>query len=146
MSKYYIGIMCGTSLDSIDISIASITSRKIKVKSFYEYKLGNKLKEQINLAKQNNYSIKNLNKIDVDITMLISQYVKQSLKKDKITYKDIGALGFPGITLNHRPDLKRSTFIGDPELLSRELKIKVIADFRQSDIDAGGQGLSLIHI
>ena len=27
MSKYYIGIMCGTSLDSIDISIALITGK-----------------------------------------------------------------------------------------------------------------------
>ena len=38
MSKYYIGIMCGTSLDSIDVSIASITSTKMKVRSFNEYK------------------------------------------------------------------------------------------------------------
>ena len=143
MSKYYIGIMCGTSLDSIDISIVSITSRKIKVKSFYEYKLSNKLKEKINLAKENNYSMENLNKINLDITTLISQYVKQSLKKDKLTYSDIDAIGFPGITLNHRPDLKKSTFIGDPELLSKKLKIKVIADFRQTDIDAGGQGAPL---
>ena len=71
MSKYYIGIMCGTSLDSIDVSIASITSTKMKVKSFNEYKLGKDLKRQINLAKKNNHPIKVLNKISVDITNLV---------------------------------------------------------------------------
>ncbi len=143
MSKYYIGIMCGTSLDSVDVSIASITTSKIRVRSFNEYRLSNGLKEQINLAKKNNCSPKDLKKINLDVTALISKCVKQSLKKEKMTYKDVKALGFPGITLNHRPDLKKTTFIGDPELLSKKLKIKVIADFRQTDMDAGGQGAPL---
>jgi len=146
MSKYYIGIMCGTSLDSIDVSIASITSTKMKVKSFNEYKLSKDLKRQINLAKKNNQSIKNLNKISVNITNLVCECIKDVLSKNKLTYKDIEALGFPGITLNHRPDLKISTFIGDAALLAKKLKIRVIADFRQTDIDAGGQGAPLTGI
>ena len=59
MSKYYIGIMCGTSLDSIDVS--NIYPTKMKVRSFNEYKLSKDLKEQINLAKKNIVLYKILN-------------------------------------------------------------------------------------
>ena len=55
MSKYYIGIMCGTSLDSIDISIASITGKRILVKFFDEYKLDAALKNKINEIKTNSH-------------------------------------------------------------------------------------------
>ena len=140
MSKYYIGIMCGTSLDSIDISIASITSRKIKIKGFSEYKLDHQFKDTINMIKTTSYSAKALHKINLNITNLIYKYVKHSLDKCRLKPEDIIAIGFPGITLNHRPDLKMSTFIGDPKLLSQKLKMIIISDFRQTDIDAGGQG------
>tara|TARA_B100001564_G_scaffold357818_1_gene374940 strand:+ start:556 stop:1638 length:1083 start_codon:yes stop_codon:yes gene_type:complete len=143
MSKYYIGIMCGTSLDSIDISIASITSRKIKIKGFSEYKLDHQFKDTINMIKTTSYSAKALHKINLNITNLIYKYVKHSLDKYRLKPEDIIAIGFPGITLNHRPDLKMSTFIGDPKLLSQKLKMIIISDFRQTDIDAGGQGAPL---
>ena len=143
MSKYYIGIMCGTSLDSIDISIASITSKKIKVRYFDEYKLDDQLKFAINLLKTTKYSASSLNKINLNITVLISKYIMDMLQKYKLNRKDIAAIGFPGITLNHRPDLKISTFVGDPNLLSQKLKITIISDFRQTDINAGGQGAPL---
>ena len=146
MSKYYIGIMCGTSLDSIDISIASITSKKINVKGFDEYKLDHRFKGEIDLIKGANCSANKFNKINLNITNLISKYIKQSIDKHKLSHKDIVAIGFPGITLNHRPDLKISTFIGDPKLLSQKVKITVISDFRQTDIDAGGQGAPLVGL
>ena len=143
MSKYYIGIMCGTSLDSIDISIVSITPKRIKVKGFDEYKLDNKFKTEINLVKQSNNSGVNLEKINRNLTNLIIKQVNHSLDKHELTSEDISAIGFPGITLKHRPDLKISDYIGDPSLLSQKLEILVISDFRQTDINAGGQGAPL---
>ena len=51
MSKYYLGIMCGTSLDSIDISMIRCYGGKIKVIAFAEYRLEDRIKEQINILK-----------------------------------------------------------------------------------------------
>ena len=143
MSKYYIGIMSGTSLDSIDISIALITGKRISVKFFDEYKLDPVLKDMINDVKKNSHSSNNLKKVDSSVTLLMIKLINQSILKHKLNIKDINAIGFAGITLNHRPDLKTSTFLGDPILLSKKLKIAVISDFRQTDIDAGGQGAPL---
>ena len=48
MSKYYLGVMCGTSLDSVDISIINTVGKKFKVFGFKEYQLSQKLKDKIN--------------------------------------------------------------------------------------------------
>ena len=135
--------MCGTSLDSIDISIASITGKRILVKFFDEYKLDPALKDIINEIKTNSNSSNNLKKVNSSITFLIAKNVQQSISKYKLSYKDIHAVGFTGITLNHSPHLGKSTYLGDPKKLSSILSIPIIADFRQTDIDAGGQGAPL---
>ena len=143
MSKYYLGIMCGTSLDSIDISMIRCHGDKIKVIAFAEYRLKNKIKEQINILKTNtNQEIIN-KKLEIQVTTLIASNVIDFLKKHKINKSLISAIGFAGITLNHSPHLGKSTYLGDPKKLSSILSIPIIADFRQTDIDAGGQGAPL---
>ena len=143
MSKYYLGVMCGTSLDSIDISIISATGKKFKVFGFREYPLSQKFKDKINdlkSAKPKNIEVNNVN---IEITNLIISQIKNILAKHKLDKSNISAIGYSGITLCHRPDLKKSLYLGDPQMLSSMLSIPVISDFRQTDIDAGGQGAPL---
>ena len=142
MSKYYLGIMCGTSLDSIDISIVSCSASKFKVFGFKEYRLHDSYKQRINNLKQLNTN-QELTKLNSDITNLVSNNIHDILKTYKLTTNDISAIGLSGITLNHRPDLKISTYLGNPKLLGSTVDIPVVADFRQTDIDAGGQGAPL---
>ena len=47
MSEYYIGIMCGTSLDSLDVSLVRFKSRDLSVKSFDTYLFNAPLKRKI---------------------------------------------------------------------------------------------------
>ena len=115
MSKYYLGIMCGTSLDSIDISMIRCHGDKIKVIAFAEYRLKNKIKAQINIFKTNtNQEIIN-KKLEIQVTTLIASNVIDFLKKHKINKSLISAIGFAGITLNHSPHLGKSTYLGDPK-------------------------------
>ena len=50
MPENYIGLMCGTSLDSLDISLCSFGKPK-KVKFFRSYKIKQLLKDKINECK-----------------------------------------------------------------------------------------------
>ena len=43
----------------------------------------------------------------------------------------------------HRPDLKKSLYLGNPKILSSILSIPIVSDFRQTDINVGGQGAPL---
>ena len=143
MSKYYLGIMCGTSLDSIDISIINAAGKKFKVFGFQEYQLSQKFKNKINGLKSSKPTTTAVNNFNAEITTLIIGQVKNILKKYRLDKSDISAIGYAGITLNHRPDLKKSLYLGNPKILSSMLSIPVISDFRQTDIDAGGQGAPL---
>ena len=143
MSKYYLGVMCGTSLDSIDISIVKDMGEKFKVIGFKEYVLNQKVKDTINNIKSSSPRKIKAHKFDIEITNLVLSHIKDLITKTKIKKSDIAAIGYAGITLCHRPDLKKSLYLGNPKILSTVLAIPVIADFRQTDINAGGQGAPL---
>jgi anhydro-N-acetylmuramic acid kinase len=62
---------------------------------------------------------------------------------------DAGAIelaGFHGQTVLHRPDRRLTIQLGDPGALARALGVPVVADLRQADLAAGGQGAPLAPI
>lgn len=144
MSNYYLGIMCGTSLDSIDISIVSSTHDKLKVIDFQSYDIDLALKNEINAAKRViPGDPKQVSNTNTKISNLIVESIKKILKNSKIKTTEVGCIGYAGITLLHQPEKNSSTYLGKPEIISSKLDIPVISDFRQSDINAGGQGAPL---
>lgn len=56
---------------------------------------------------------------------------------------DIDVVGFPGQTIEHRPEEGITRQIGDGKALARELGIDVVDDFRSADVAAGGEGAPL---
>lgn len=54
--------------------------------------------------------------------------------------------GYHGQTVLHRPDRKLTVQIGDPAELAEALGIPVIADMRQADLAAGGEGAPLVPL
>ncbi len=60
--------------------------------------------------------------------------------------KDITVVGFHGQTLLHQPAQKTSIQAGDGGTLAKMLGIRVVSQFRQADVAAGGQGAPLVPI
>ncbi len=56
---------------------------------------------------------------------------------------EIDFIGFHGQTIFHNPDEKISKQLGDGKLLSKLTKKVVVYDFRQNDLNNGGQGAPL---
>lgn len=54
--------------------------------------------------------------------------------------------GFHGQTVLHRPERRLSAQLGDPERLADALGVPVVADLRQADLEAGGQGAPLVPV
>lgn len=65
---------------------------------------------------------------------------------DEYWIRDTDGLVFHGPTLQHEPERSRSLQLGDGQLLSNLLDIKVMSELRQADLDAGGQGAPLMPI
>ena len=73
-------------------------------------------------------------------TRLHAQAVAQLLAKTGRQAKEIGVIGYHGQTLFHDAAQKISVQIGDGALLAQLTGIGVVNDFRQADLQAGGQG------
>jgi anhydro-N-acetylmuramic acid kinase len=65
------------------------------------------------------------------------------IEKNSLTFD---LIGFHGQTILHLPKEKISKQLGDGNLLSQLTKTKVVYQFRQNDLDHGGQGAPLTPI
>lgn len=144
-SKYYIGIMSGTSMDGIDVAIVdfSNTAPKLIAAECFPW--------DQNIAKQmNKLCLPGDNEIEIcgDITYQISKSyayaVNTILKNNHICSDEIIAIGNHGQTIRHRPERFFSVQIADNALLSYLTSIDTIGDFRSMDIACGGQGAPLV--
>jgi len=146
-----IGLMSGTSMDGVDVSLIrsdGFNQFTNILDEYFEYNesLHQKLIELRNLIVNINDLKKHssrLNELEREITIFHSKIVS----KFSLKYKDeVDFVGFHGQTIFHNPQLKISKQLGDGGLLSQLVKKKVIYDFRQEDIANKGQGAPLTPI
>jgi 1,6-anhydro-N-acetylmuramate kinase len=76
MAENYIGIMCGTSLDSLDFSLCCFEKVK-KLKTFKSYRIDQKLKNKINLCKTKPTNLSLFNETDKEVTSFILTCLKK---------------------------------------------------------------------
>ena len=146
-----IGLMSGTSMDGVDVSLIrsdGFNEFTNILDEYFEYNesLHRELIElrnliiNINDLKQHS---SRLNKLEREITVFHSKIVSDLC----IKYQDeIDFVGFHGQTIFHNPEQNISKQLGDGKLMSQLVKKKVIYDFRQEDIVNKGQGAPLTPI
>ena len=146
---YSLGLMSGTSIDGIDASIIKSNGEDfIEIIDDLYLKYNNSLKLKIiktidKCTSKEDLKIlqKNIKDIEKDITIHHSKACKLIIKKNKKIKLDL--IGFHGQTILHKPNEGFSIQIGDPKLLSKLTKTKVVYNFRENDILNGGQGAPL---
>ena len=146
-----IGLMSGTSMDGVDVSLIrsdGFNQFTNILDEYFEYNesLQQELIELRNLIANINdlkkYSSR-LNKLEREITVFHSKIVSNLSFK----YEDeIDFVGFHGQTIFHNPEQKITKQLGDGRLMSQLVKKKVIYDFRQEDLANKGQGAPLTPI
>ena len=146
-----IGLMSGTSMDGVDVSLIrsdGFNQFTNILDEYFEYNesLHQELIELRNLIININdleQHSSRLNKLEREITVFHSKIVSDlSIKYQN----EIDFVGFHGQTIFHNPEQKISKQLGDGKLMSQLVKKKVIYDFRQEDIANKGQGAPLTPI
>ncbi|MEE8057719.1 MAG: anhydro-N-acetylmuramic acid kinase [Pseudomonadales bacterium] len=151
LPNFYIGLMSGTSLDSIDAVIVRIEDKQFKLVSSLEYTIPEILRQQlIDLCQPGNNEIDRMGAADRALGKEFAKAVKALLEQSGRTKSNIMAIGSHGQTIRHRPygdkPSGESNFtlqIADPNTIAFETGINTVADFRRRDIAAGGQGAPL---
>tara|TARA_B100000900_G_scaffold77092_1_gene61722 strand:+ start:19 stop:1167 length:1149 start_codon:yes stop_codon:yes gene_type:complete len=153
MGKIYtaMGLMSGTSLDGVDVSIiesdggkefSSILDRYFE----YDKKLIQKtliLRDKITIPEHLDKYSDEINDLEREITLFHADAIKKTLETSKSL---VDLIGFHGQTIFHDPDKKITKQLGDGKLLSQLTKKKVVYNFRQNDLENGGQGAPLTPI
>ena len=146
-----IGLMSGTSMDGVDVSLIrsdGFNQFTNILDEYFEY--NESLQEElielrnliVNINDLKQYSSR-LNKLEREITVFHSKIVSNLSFK----YEDeIDFVGLHGQTIFHNPEQKITKQLGDGRLMSQLVKKKVIYDFRQEDIANEGQGAPLTPI
>lgn len=139
-----IGLMSGSSLDGLDIAYTIIeTGVEIKFKIVhaktyaYDDAIKNYLRN-INISKSD-YSEEENYFAEISAT-----FVNQFIKEYQI--QQIDFIASHGHTVYHYPEKKATLQIGDGKVMSQLTKLTVINNFRQKDMDAGGQGAPLVPV
>ncbi|ROR98793.1 anhydro-N-acetylmuramic acid kinase [Sinobacterium caligoides] len=150
MADYYIGLMSGTSLDSIDAVLVDFSST-MQLVATRSHPLPNTLRRDIHrLMSSGDHEIELMGVVDRQFALCQVEAVKKLLADNAIDSNDITAIGSHGQTIRHRPADQQRSYqhafslqIGDPNTIAYETQITTVADFRRRDIAANGQGAPL---
>ena len=153
MAKIYtsMGLMSGTSLDGIDVSIIKSDGKREYssiLDRYFEYdreliqkllKIRDKIGNSDDLLKY----FEEIRDLEREITLFHVKAVDETIR---IFDADIDLIGFHGQTIFHDSKKKISRQLGDGKLLSQLTKKKVVYNFRKNDLKNGGQGAPLAPI
>ena len=153
MSKNYysLGLMSGTSGDGVDASLINSdgeTNYNVEINKYFQYEnifsqKIHSLKEKINNVTDLETFSTELKALEKELTIFHSKVVMDIVKNTK---RKIDFVGFHGQTIFHDPSKKISKQIGDGKLLSQLTQTTVVYNFRQNDIQNGGEGAPLAPI
>lgn len=146
MTQLFIGLMSGTSIDSIDAVLVDFSFKPLKLIAAHKEKISSELKRRVlDLCVPAADEINRLGSLDVEMGELFARACLNLLKKACITPNKITAIGSHGQTIRHAP-LGKYPFtlqIGDPNIIAYLTGITTVADFRRRDLAADGQGAPL---
>ena len=146
-----LGLMSGTSLDGIDASIIKsdgennldiLDNKYLNYPEEFRKRLST-FSLNINNREDIEENISTYKSLERDLTLYHSKISKKILSENNLKAQ---LIGFHGQTIIHKPKDGYSIQMGDANLLSQELKEKVIYNFRANDIKNNGEGAPLTPI
>ena len=151
--RLVVGLMSGTSLDGVDVSVVEIkgsgTALSMQARAFSFEPYPSELKDRIlrNSIPETS-SVSEICALNVELAHVYASAVRKTCSRSAISLEDIDLVGCHGQTIYHDPAparLPSSTLqIGDPATVSHLLGIPVVGDFRMGDMALGGQGAPLV--
>ena len=141
--------MSGTSGDGIDASIVKSNGQnEYKTLANKLYKYPKNTTTKIHSLKENIKTPSDLNDFSKEIHLLEEEITSFHIEASKDMQKnyDFDLIGFHGQTILHVPERKISKQIGLGKKLSTLTKKTVVYNFRENDLNNGGQGAPLAPI
>jgi anhydro-N-acetylmuramic acid kinase len=147
-SALYIGLISGTSADSIDAVLVRFREGKPHTLACHAHPWPHALRERMLAVAQGEAALDldDWGRLDVEIGQQFAEAALHLLDRAGTTAAAVRAIGSHGQTLRHRPGGEHpfTLQLGDPSVIAERCRIEVVADFRRADVAAGGQGAPLL--
>ncbi len=149
MSALCIGLMSGTSMDSVDAALCRIAEGRVEaVLATFQQQYPPPLRQRL-LELQRNpetlLSLRELAMLDHAVADSFALAAIGVMTAGSQTAQSIDVIGSHGQTVFHDPSgAINSLQLGDPNWLAARCGAPVVADFRRADIALGGQGAPLV--
>ena len=151
MDKLFIGLMSGTSLDGVDGVVATFGAgaMPVRVLAHAHRPFTPEFSQQLlalNTAGNNELHLAAV--AANELARIYAKTVQTLLETSGVQRAQVVAIGAHGQTVRHRPGefdgIGYTLQLNAPALLAELTGISVVADFRSSDVAAGGQGAPLV--
>jgi len=135
-----LGIMSGTSVDSVDCALCAVASDRVKLRRHWQVRFPDRLRERVLAAARGETASWETAQLHHDLGRFYARAVSAGLGGDHPV-----VVGLHGQTVFHRPDRRAPATLqlGEPAWLVERLRVPVVSNFRAADLAAGGQGAPL---
>lgn len=152
MAELYIGLMSGTSVDSIDAVLVQFEeppSAKPNILAALGHPITPQLREAIlALCAPGPSELDRAGQLDRQLGQVFADACQAVLAEAGVDAKDVTAIGSHGQTVRHRPPgsvtMPFTLQLGDPNTIVAQTGITTVADFRRRDMALGGHGAPLM--
>ena len=133
-----IGLMSGTSMDGIDVAVIETDGDGLLTLGPHASRpYGSDLRHTLLHLPGNGI---NVERVEREVTDLQSQAVRALCVDSNIDLSSVNVVGFHGQTIRHDPQNGKTWQLGSGQHMADTLGCLVVNNFRQNDLDNGGQG------
>jgi anhydro-N-acetylmuramic acid kinase len=142
-SSIVLGIMSGTSIDSVDYALCDIGERDLELLRHWQARFPPALRRRLHEAARGAAGSHEVAQVHHDLGRFYARQAGRFAAREKPEL-----VGLHGQTIFHSPNARApATFqLGEPAYLAEKLRVPVVSNFRAADMAAGGQGAPLATI
>lgn len=146
---YYIGIMSGTSMDAVDAVMVQFGHHGLKtIAAHHSIPFPSSLRSELAKLIQPDWSgsLSYIAGLNAKLGTIYAETALSLIQKSGVSKNKIHAIGNHGQTIWHQPNYEPhfSWQLGDANQIAELTGITTVADFRNRDIAAGGEGAPLV--
>lgn len=148
------GIMSGTSLDGIDVAIVDIHGKKIEPLAFRSVPYPKSVRSAILGVSNTMTHTAAIARLHFLLGELYAEAVRETCRRKRISLRSISLCGLHGQTIFHEGApinylgrrVASTMQIGDASVVAERTGLRIISNFRERDIAAGGRGAPLVPL